>query len=329
MERYRPAVSRMFLLVITAGLLIGYCTLRWLLGLSTIDNYESRYVFITGCDSGFGNLLAKRLDSMGFNVFAGCLTDEGAESLRKEVSPRLVTVDIDVTSEKKIHDAFVFVRDTLPDKTGLWAVVNNAGIACDPGPAEWFPRSEYERLMAVNVYGMIDVCRTFLPLIRKQHGRIVNCSSLSGRFAVGVAPYCVSKYGVEAYSDCLRRDLYVEGITVHMIEPLTFKTPMISNLPQRLRSAFERISPEMQAFYGQTYLEQCEVVVRKTIDTMVNPNTYLVVDDYVHAITSRFPRARYMPGNYTKYLLWVVWSLPEWIVDWMLSLMLPKPAGAK
>ena len=70
-----------------------------------------------------------------------------------------------------------------------------------------------------------------------------------------------------------------------------------------------------------------KAVVSKTVNTMANPNTYLVIEDYVHAMTSRFPRARYMPGNYTKYLLWIFWNLPEWISDWTLSLMAPKPAG--
>ena len=108
----------MLILAVTVGLIIGYCTIRWLLGLLTVDHYESRYVFITGCDSGFGNLLAKRLDSMGFNVFAGCLALQGAEGLKKDVSSRLVTVDIDVTNERTIHDAFMFVRNTLPNTTG-------------------------------------------------------------------------------------------------------------------------------------------------------------------------------------------------------------------
>jgi retinol dehydrogenase 16 len=61
------------------------------------------------------------------------------------------------------------------------------------------------QVMNVNLLGMIDVTMTFLPLIKAGRGRIINMSSILGRFSLpGRAPYCVSKYGVEAFTDALR-----------------------------------------------------------------------------------------------------------------------------
>lgn len=61
------------------------------------------------------------------------------------------------------------------------------------------------QVLEVNLYGAIDVTMTFLPLIKKSHGRIVNTSSIMGRVAYpGATPYCISKYGIEAFADNLR-----------------------------------------------------------------------------------------------------------------------------
>ena len=72
------------------------------------------------------------------------------------------------------------------------------------GFLEWFTRQDYESVLSVNLFGMIEVTRLFLPLIRTGQGRIVNIASLLGRIGVAPIPYTISKYGVEAFSDCLR-----------------------------------------------------------------------------------------------------------------------------
>ena len=85
-------------------------------------------------------------------------------------------------------------------------MLNNAGIVNpSSGPAEWLTKDDYLKTCAVNLFGLIDVTKAFLPLLRKAKGRIVNTSSIAGRVSFpGSAPYSVSKYGVEAYSDCIR-----------------------------------------------------------------------------------------------------------------------------
>ena len=61
------------------------------------------------------------------------------------------------------------------------------------------------QVLDVNLLGLIDVTMTFLPLVKRSHGRIVNTASVFGRHVIGgCAPYCVSKYGVEAFTDSLR-----------------------------------------------------------------------------------------------------------------------------
>jgi len=82
--------------------------------------------------------------------------------------------------------------------------VNNAAIL-NFLPMDLLTVETYEETVATNLFGAIDVTMTFLPLVKKARGRVVNVSSSLGRFAMPlVEPYCVSKYGLEAFSDGLR-----------------------------------------------------------------------------------------------------------------------------
>jgi len=93
---------------------------------------------------------------------------------------------------------------TLPC-AGLWGLMNNAGAMVAVGLPEWTTVADYRRQCDVNLFGLIDVTLTFLPLVRKSRGRIVNTTSLIGRLALSTfAAYSVSKFGVEAFSDTLR-----------------------------------------------------------------------------------------------------------------------------
>ena len=88
----------------------------------------------------------------------------------------------------------------------MWGIVNNAGITgAYGGLADWLIVQDYLNVMSVNLLGAIDVTMTFLPLVKTERGRIVNTSSIVGRHAAAMnAPYSISKYGVEAFSDIIR-----------------------------------------------------------------------------------------------------------------------------
>ena len=89
------------------------------------------------------------------------------------------------------------------------------------GYAEWIPMDCYQKVMSINLLGHIRMTKSFLPLIRRDGGgRIVNTSSTLGRAALPlVAAYCVSKAGMEAFSNCLRREVAPLGVAVCLVEP--------------------------------------------------------------------------------------------------------------
>lgn len=96
----------------------------------------------------FGYELAKKLDALGLRVFA-CLTSEREAKLTKECSQELKTFKLDVAETSDVQKALEVVKSGLPSQ-GLWAVVNNAGIAY-PGPIEWQTVEEMKRIVDVNV----------------------------------------------------------------------------------------------------------------------------------------------------------------------------------
>ena len=99
-------------------LLTLYLTIRRLLHRLQIRDATSRHVLITGCDTGFGNLLARSLDGKGMLVIAGCLTAEGASKLQNVSSSRLKTLILDVADDESIASALENVTSILPNNKG-------------------------------------------------------------------------------------------------------------------------------------------------------------------------------------------------------------------
>lgn len=110
-------------LALTCALLVAFvAAIRWCIRDSyKVDGFNQKHVFITGCDSGFGNLLARQLDGKGFRVIAACLTDEGAADLAAAASPRLKTLLLNVTDSASIRKAVEFVSKEVRERGELGA----------------------------------------------------------------------------------------------------------------------------------------------------------------------------------------------------------------
>ncbi len=85
---------------------------------------SSKFVFITGCDSGFGVNTAKQLDYLGFSVIATCVTDEGEQRLRESCSKNLHVIKMDVTDTKQVQDAYDYVENTIKSEKGTILLLN-------------------------------------------------------------------------------------------------------------------------------------------------------------------------------------------------------------
>ncbi|XP_045911307.1 17-beta-hydroxysteroid dehydrogenase type 6-like [Micropterus dolomieu] len=134
------------------GLVVFYYLYRWVRELPRVPDKGSKYVYITGCDSGFGNLLARHLDKQGFRVIASCFTEKGEEDLKKSCSSNLITTHLDVRSKDSVAKVAATIKDKVGE-CGLWAVVNNAGVSIPSAPCDWLTIDDYKLMLDVNLNG--------------------------------------------------------------------------------------------------------------------------------------------------------------------------------
>ncbi|XP_027710722.1 short-chain dehydrogenase/reductase family 9C member 7 [Vombatus ursinus] len=301
---------------------------RWLKNLNLVPNLSDKYVFITGCDSGFGKLLARKLDERGMRVLATCFTEEGAQELLRACSHRLQVTFLDVTKTESIKAAAQWVNAQVGDQ-GLWGLVNNAGIGLPSGPNEWLTKEDFVKVINVNLVGLIEVTLNMLPMVKRARGRVINMSSSGGRVAVIGGGYCVSKFGVEAFSDSIRRELYYFGVKVCVIEPGNYRTSILGkeDIEQRMRHLWERLPQETKDSYGEQYYYLYTKNL-KNLTRLAEPKIREVIDCIEHALTSRSPRIRYNPGLDAKLLYIPLARFPTPLTDFILSRYLPKPADS-
>ncbi|XP_034429828.1 retinol dehydrogenase 1 isoform X1 [Hippoglossus hippoglossus] len=319
-------------LVLTSALLLAtLAAIRWYIRDSQrVGGFGQKHVLITGCDSGFGNLLARQLDRKGVHVIAACLTEKGAADLAAAASSRLKTLLLDVTDSESIRRAVEFVSREVGER-GLWGLVNNAGRSIPIGPVEWMDLQDFTKVLDVNLIGVIEVTLQTLPLLKKAQGRVVNVSSILGRLSMIGGGYCLSKYGVQAFSDSLRKDMKAFGVKVSIIEPGFFKTAVtrLDLIEADLRRLWTRLPQDVRASYGATYLEDYVKAQNFSMGLLCSPDISKVTRCMEHALTARFPRARYSAGWDAK-LLWIPLSyLPSFVSDFVINMLLPSPKDTR
>nr|XP_031318218.1 17-beta-hydroxysteroid dehydrogenase type 6-like isoform X2 [Camelus dromedarius] len=309
--------------------LVGlYYLLRWYRERQVVSHLWDKYVFITGCDSGFGNLLARQLDLRGLRVLAACLTEKGAQKLKGQTSDRVETVILDVTNTQSIAAATQWVKERVGDR-GLWGLVNNAGTFHPFGYTDWLKIDTYMSTLQVNLIGLIEVTLSMLPLVKRAQGRIVNVSSILGRLAFFGTVYSCSKYGVEAFSDVLRHELQHFGVKVSIVEPGCFRTEMtdLQKASETMKQVWKEVPPHIKETYGQKFFDAYfENMKNGLLQSSTNLN--LVTDCMEHALTSVHPRTRYSAGWDAQFFFIPLSYLPTSLADYILTRSWPKPAQA-
>ncbi len=179
----------------------------------------SKAVLITGCSSGIGRATAQRLADAGWTVYA---TARRVEAIGDLEARGCTTLSLDVTDESSMQAAVAAVEGA---EGAVGALVNNAGYS-QSGAVEEVAADRVRRQFETNVFGLVRMCQLVLPGMRRQgFGRIVNLSSMGGRFTFpGGGFYHATKHAVEAISDALRFEVAGFGVDVAIIEPGLIRT---------------------------------------------------------------------------------------------------------
>jgi NAD(P)-dependent dehydrogenase (short-subunit alcohol dehydrogenase family) len=307
----------MYLIVIL--LLIFYISYRLYQYLypSPDINSHGRYVLITGCDTGFGHTLAIELDKQGFNVFAGVYNQENRISLQNKLSANAIVFCLDITQPAHIEAAYKIVKE----KTNtLHALVNNAGIDQD-GLIDWITLDFMRKMMEVNFFGHVAMTKTFLPLlITKRNSRVINLCSVAGYLtAPSMSSYCASKFALESFSDCLRREMHPWGLYVSIIEPGYMRTPIIEGHIETMRNMWDKLPVDVKDRWGENYLKNLIRKRSNNIFIYLAENPIRVVRALQHAVANTVPHIRYRPGWQSSLLFFPLSMIPAWLTDFILD----------
>jgi len=271
-------------------------------------------VLVTGASTGIGHATARRMFDYGWDVFACARTDEDLERLGEE---GFTPIRLDVTDP----DTIAAAKEEL-DERGLRGLVNNAGIAVS-GPVEFVPLDELRRQLEVNLVGQVAVIQAFMPNIREASGRIVNVSSIGGRIALPlVGPYAASKFGLEAVSDSLRRELRPWGIHVSLVEPGAVVTPIWDKGRETASRLEDEMGQQARTYYGRL-AQRIRAETEKIPERGVQPDE--VAQAIEHALTAPRPKLRYVIGRDAKTRLRIKALVGEKRFDALVARMLDWP----
>ena len=280
---------------------------------------EGGAVLVTGASSGIGeHAAAALLAQTPLAVFAGVRKKRDATRLEK-VYPGMRTVLLDVTSHESIAAAVQLI--SASEGVALVALVNNAGVQADL-PVELQNPQDDRWTFNVNVFGLLDVTRAFLPLLRAAPGggaRVVNVGSVSGVVAApGSATYSASKFAVEGLTDSLRRELAPLGVSVSLLQPGYVRSKMGSKAhaasPKKYGVSAADYDTYRHVFEG--FFEEDRVM---SLPENADPPDISTTPAILDAIMSPRPLARYpvawAAGFPAGVITWAAGVLPDRIMD--------------
>jgi NADP-dependent 3-hydroxy acid dehydrogenase YdfG len=209
---------------------------------------EGTVALVTGASSGIGEATGRALAELGAAVALVARRKERLDQLAAEITGnggRAVALETDVTDRRQAEAA---VERTVAELGRLDIVINNAGVML-LGPIENAPVEEWERMVHLNVLGLLYTAHAALPhLLKAAQGEprrvadLVNISSVAGRVArEGSGVYNLTKHGVGAFSESLRQEVTGRHVRVSLVEPGAVSTELTTHLrPEIAEQAMQR-----------------------------------------------------------------------------------------
>lgn len=242
--------------------------------MSTLDGTTA---LVTGASSGIGEATALSLAASGAAVAVVARRKDRLDALAERIEAqggRALVIEADVTDEAA---ARACVEQTVQELGRLDVLVNNAGVML-LGPMEHAPVEEWQRMVELNVLGLMYCTHAALPhLLRaaedsdRRCADIVNISSVAGRVArAGSGVYNATKFGVGAFSDSLRQEVTQRHVRVSLVEPGAVSTELAGhNRPEVLEMIAKRFEG-MERLASEDIADAITYVVTRPRHVAVN-----------------------------------------------------------
>jgi NAD(P)-dependent dehydrogenase (short-subunit alcohol dehydrogenase family) len=206
-------------------------------------------VLVTGAARGIGAALAERLASHAARLALVGLESETMAAVAERCGEGMFVAECDVSSNEAVTEAIDAAAEALG---GLDVVVANAGIATG-GPLRSQDLRSWERVIEINLLGVMYTDRAALPHLERSGGYVLNIASTAAALrGPGMSAYCAAKAGVEALSDCLRIEMQPLGVQVGVAYFLFLDTDMVND-GEREMPLMQRAKAEMPRALSRTY----------------------------------------------------------------------------
>jgi NAD(P)-dependent dehydrogenase (short-subunit alcohol dehydrogenase family) len=187
--------------------------------------HQSKLIVLTGATRGLGQAMVQKFIELGHVVFGCGRSRDGVETLRRLYGPPHDFAVVDVAREDQVEP---WAARLLSNRGPPDLLINNAGVINENASLWCVPAEEFDRVIDVNVKGVANVLRHFVPaMLARKSGTILNFSSGWGRStAPEVAPYCASKWAIEGLTRALAQEL-PKGMAAVPLNPGIIDTDML------------------------------------------------------------------------------------------------------
>ena len=210
-------------------------------------------ILITGASSGFGLLIASKLHETGYTVIG---TSREPEKYQSKIPFKLLPLDI-----ANDHSIESFAKELSKHIRQLDVLINNAGFYLS-GLAEETTIEQGRKQLDTNFWGTVKLTNELVPWFRKQRfGKIITVGSIIGLISLpGAAYYAASKHALEGYFKSLRFELNEFNIKVSMVEPMGFKTNIVSNsmVAENKISDYDTYRKKLDAYTKDVFAKAAE-----------------------------------------------------------------------
>jgi len=241
---------------------------------------EQKSILVTGASTGIGRHLAETLAEKGYHVYAGARKDKDLEALN--AIDNITAVRLDVTKQDDVDAVVEQIRES---GTGLWGLVNNAGVGGGGGVVDT-PIEDQNFVFAVNVEGVYRTTQAFAPFVMESKGRIVTTGSIAGTLSWGGgSAYSGSKHAMEAYTDALAAEMEPHEVAVSVVEPGNYKSRI-------RRTSVSRAMEQIKSRGGEVPMKQAYEQTAERELSYKEPDE--VTDAFLHALFDDAPLRRYV-----------------------------------